>query len=83
MTTISAVAVRRQGGTAEPFSYQRALGPNDVPVRVTHCSIARGDVQFIDNDWGGTQFPLVPGHEIVGLVDETGSTVIARTVLQR
>lgn len=50
MTTIDAYAVRRQGGTAEPLSYQRALGPNDVLVRVTHCSIARGDVQFIDND---------------------------------
>jgi D-arabinose 1-dehydrogenase-like Zn-dependent alcohol dehydrogenase len=76
MTTINAYAVRRQGGAAEPFSYQRALGPNDVLVRVTHCSIARGDVQFIDNDWGDTRFPLVPGHEIVGLVDETGSTVL-------
>jgi len=72
MTTINAYAVSRQGGTAEPFSYQRALGPNDVLVRVTHCSIARGDVQFIDNDWGDTRYPLVPGHEIVGLVDETG-----------
>jgi D-arabinose 1-dehydrogenase-like Zn-dependent alcohol dehydrogenase len=76
MTTINAYAVRRQGGAAEPFSYQRALGPNDVLVRVTHCSIARGDVQFIDNDWGDTRFPLVPGHEIVGLVDETGSAVV-------
>lgn len=76
MTTINAYAVRRQGGTAEPFSYQRALGPHDVLVRVTHCSIARGDVQFIDNDWGDTRFPLVPGHEIVGLVNDTGSTVV-------
>lgn len=76
MTTINAYAVRRQGGAAEPFSYQRALGPNDVLVRVTHCSIARGDVQFIDNDWGDTRYPLVPGHEIVGLVDEIGSTVV-------
>jgi alcohol/geraniol dehydrogenase (NADP+) len=76
MTTINAYAVRRQGGAAEPFSYQRALGPNDVLVSVTHCSVARGDVQFIDNDWGDTRFPLVPGHEIVGLVAETGSTVV-------
>jgi len=75
MITINAYAVRRPGGIAEPFSYQRALGPNDVLVGVTHCSIARGDVQFIDNDWGDTRFPLVPGHEIVGVVDQIGSAV--------
>jgi D-arabinose 1-dehydrogenase-like Zn-dependent alcohol dehydrogenase len=76
MTTINAYAVRRQGGAAEPFSYSRALGGNDVLVRVTHCSIARGDVQYIDNDWGDTRYPLVAGHEIVGLVDQTGPTVV-------
>jgi D-arabinose 1-dehydrogenase-like Zn-dependent alcohol dehydrogenase len=75
IATINAFAVTRQGGTAEPFSYERTLGNNEVLVRVTHCSIARGDIQFIDNDWGDTRFPLVPGHEIVGLVEETGSTV--------
>jgi D-arabinose 1-dehydrogenase-like Zn-dependent alcohol dehydrogenase len=76
MTTINAYAVKRPGGLAEPFSYQRALGPQDVLVGVTHCSIARGDVQFIDNDWGDTRFPLVPGHEIVGVVAETGPAVV-------
>jgi alcohol/geraniol dehydrogenase (NADP+) len=75
ITTIKAYAVKHQAGKAEPFSYERRLGINELLVRVTHCSIARGDVQFIDNDWGDTRFPLVPGHEIVGLVEETGSTV--------
>src|SRR5688572_7459094 len=76
MIEIRAYAIREKGGMAEHFSYQRALGNCDVLVRITHCSIARGDVQFIDNDWGDTRFPLVPGHEIVGLVDETGPTVV-------
>ena len=75
ITTIHAYAVRHRGGTAEPFSYERQLGDNEVLVRVTHCSVARGDVQSIDNDWGDTRFPLIPGHEIVGLVEETGSAV--------
>ena len=83
ITTINAYAVKRRGGTAEPFSYERTLGNNAVLVRVTHCSIARGDIQFIDNDWGDTRFPLVPGHEIVGLVDETGSTVAGMTTGDR
>jgi D-arabinose 1-dehydrogenase-like Zn-dependent alcohol dehydrogenase len=75
ITTINAHAVRHAGGRAEPFSYERTLGDDDVLVRVTDCSIARGDVQFIDNDWGDTRFPLVPGHEIVGVVEQTGSKV--------
>src|SRR4029453_4848591 len=72
---IRAFAVREQAGKAEPFLYERALGSRDVLVRITHCSLARGDIQYIDNDWGDTRFPLVPGHEIVGIVEEAGSHV--------
>ena len=83
ITTIHAHAVTHQGGAAEPFSYERLLGSQDVLVKVTHCSIARGDVQFIDNNWGDTRFPLVPGHEIVGLVEAIGSTVSGVTTGDR
>jgi D-arabinose 1-dehydrogenase-like Zn-dependent alcohol dehydrogenase len=76
MTTINAYAVKGPGGRAEPFTYQRGLGAGDVLVKVTHCSMGRGDVQFIDNAWGDTRFPLVPGHEIVGVVEQTGSSVV-------
>jgi D-arabinose 1-dehydrogenase-like Zn-dependent alcohol dehydrogenase len=83
MKTINAYAVPRQSATAEPFSYQRALGSHDALVKVTHCAIARGDVQFIDNEWGDTRYPLVPGHEIIGLVEETGSAASDLTVGDR
>jgi D-arabinose 1-dehydrogenase-like Zn-dependent alcohol dehydrogenase len=73
--TIRAYAVGHRAGRAEPFSYERNLGDREVLVRITHCSVARGDVQFIDDDWGDASFPLVPGHEIIGLVEETGSAV--------
>ena len=69
---IRAYAIKEKGGTAEPFLYERALGSRDVLVRITHRSLARGDIQFIDNAWGDTRFPLVPGHEIVGIVEEAG-----------
>ena len=75
MMRISAHAIREKGGRAEPFFYERAVGEHDVVVRITHCSVARGDVQFMDNDWGDTRFPLVPGHEIVGIVEEVGPEV--------
>ena len=73
---IKAYAIRRKGGTAEPFLYERTLGDRDVLVRITHRSLARGDIQFIDNDWGDARYPLVPGHEIVGIVEEAGSEVV-------
>jgi D-arabinose 1-dehydrogenase-like Zn-dependent alcohol dehydrogenase len=72
---IHARAVMEKGGRTEPFSYERDLGSRDVLVRITHCSVARGDVQYIDDDWGDARFPLVPGHEIVGVVEEVGSDV--------
>ena len=75
MMRIRAHAIKEKGGTAEPFSYDSAPGEHDVVVRITHCSIARGDIQFIDDDWGDARFPLVPGHEIVGIVEEAGSEV--------
>jgi D-arabinose 1-dehydrogenase-like Zn-dependent alcohol dehydrogenase len=69
---IRAHAIRHKNGPAEPFFYERDLGRHDVLVRITHCSVARGDVQYISDDWGDARFPLVPGHEIVGLVEEAG-----------
>jgi D-arabinose 1-dehydrogenase-like Zn-dependent alcohol dehydrogenase len=73
---IRAYAIKERGGSPTPFTYSRTLGPHDVLVRITHRSITRGDVQFIDDDWGDTRFPLVPGHEMVGTVDEAGRDVI-------
>lgn len=73
---IRAHAIEVKGGMAEPFSYERAVGSHDVLVKITHCSIARGDIQFMDDEWGDARFPLVPGHEIVGIVEELGSEVV-------
>jgi D-arabinose 1-dehydrogenase-like Zn-dependent alcohol dehydrogenase len=72
---IAAYAINEPGGKAEPFVYATSLGSADVLVRITHRSLARGDIQFIDNAWGDTRFPLVPSHEIIGIVEETGSDV--------
>ena len=73
---IKAYAIKNKSGKAEPFSYERELDKNDVLVSITHCSITRGDIQIIDDDWGDTKFPVVPGHEIIGIIEEAGSEVI-------
>lgn len=80
---IKAYAIKEKGGKAEPFYYERNVGDNEVRVKIIYCTIARGDVQFISNDWGDTNFPLVPGHEIVGIVEETGSNVTTLRVGDR
>jgi D-arabinose 1-dehydrogenase-like Zn-dependent alcohol dehydrogenase len=72
---IRAYAINQAGGTAEPFLYEKTPASSDVLVKITHRSLARGDIQFIDNAWGDTRFPLVPSHEIVGIVEEAGSDV--------
>ena len=72
---IKAYAIRKRGGRAEPFTYERKVGKKDVLVRITHCSIAKGDIQLMNDDWGDTKFPLVPGHEIIGMIERTGSEV--------
>jgi uncharacterized zinc-type alcohol dehydrogenase-like protein len=73
---ISAYAAMDAGGKLSPFSYDRGdLGPHDVEVKVSHCGICHSDVHLVDNDWGMSSYPLVPGHEIVGTVVETGPHV--------
>jgi D-arabinose 1-dehydrogenase-like Zn-dependent alcohol dehydrogenase len=72
---IRAYAINQAGGRAEPFLYERTLGSRDVLVKITHRALARGDIQYIDNAWSDTRFPLVPSHEIVGIVEDAGSEV--------
>lgn len=59
-----------------PYEYTLGSpGPYDVEIAVTHCGICHSDIHLIDNDWGITQYPLVPGHEIVGRITKVGSDV--------
>ncbi|HEV8283161.1 MAG TPA: hypothetical protein VGQ09_02560 [Chitinophagaceae bacterium] len=56
---IRAYAIKEKGGKPELFFYERNVGNNDVLVRITYCSIARGDVQYISDEWSDATFPLV------------------------
>jgi uncharacterized zinc-type alcohol dehydrogenase-like protein len=59
-----------------PYEYTLApLGPYDVEIAITHCGICHSDIHLIDNDWGISQYPLVPGHEIVGEITKVGTEV--------
>ena len=60
----------------ETFSYEPPeLGPFDVEIAITHCGICHTDLHLIDNDVGISIYPLVPGHELTGVVSALGSAV--------
>jgi len=60
----------------QPFIFdRREVGPHDVAIKITHCGICHSDIHQARNEWGGSIFPMVPGHEIVGTVTHIGSQV--------
>jgi len=66
----------KQKDLLEPFAYDpKFLGPQDVELQITHCGICHSDIHLIDDDWGWTLYPLVPGHEIIGQIINLGSEV--------
>jgi uncharacterized zinc-type alcohol dehydrogenase-like protein len=75
-SVISGYAARTVGATLEPFTYKPPeLGEHDVRVAVTHCGVCHTDIHAIDDYYGITTFPFVPGHEIVGHISAVGSAV--------
>ena len=60
----------------EPFNFERRdPGPHDVLVEILYCGICHSDIHQARDEWGGSIFPLVPGHEIVGRVARVGPAV--------
>src|SRR3954463_8746797 len=49
--------------------------PTDIEIEITHCGVCHSDLHMARNEWGMTQFPCVPGHEIVGRVTRVGPQV--------
>ncbi len=73
---IDCYAILGENQPLEKFQYEaRELGDFDVEVAITHCGICYSDVHMIDNDMGMTEYPFVPGHEIVGHITGLGSKV--------
>lgn len=76
MTTVNAYAVQSATSPLAPFTLERRdPGPHDVVIDIAYCGICHSDVHAVRDEWGGTRFPIVPGHEITGHVAEVGSAV--------
>ena len=62
--------------TPAPFNYEhREPGPHDVLLDIRFCGICHSDIHQARNEWGGSLYPMVLGHEIVGEVSQVGSEV--------
>ncbi|SFS14215.1 uncharacterized zinc-type alcohol dehydrogenase-like protein [Granulicella pectinivorans] len=84
MNDIHGLAVHAAGAHLLPFKYDAGeLKPNEVAIRISHCGVCHSDIHLIDNDWGISKYPFIPGHEIVGTVTAIGADVRDRRVGER
>jgi len=75
------IAARAFAATAadqplSPYSFDRRdPGPDDVAIEIKYCGVCHSDLHIVQNDLGGTRYPIVPGHEIAGVVTAVGANV--------
>ena len=66
---VNAYAAMQPNGPLEQFRYELPdIGPDQVDIKVEYCGICHSDLSMLHNEWGMTQFPFVPGHEVIGTV---------------
>ncbi|CAL1409197.1 unnamed protein product [Linum trigynum] len=69
-------AARDSSGVLSPFNFsRRENGDEDVTIKIHFCGICHSDLHAIKNEWGFAHYPMVPGHEIVGIVMKSGKNV--------
>ena len=81
---IQAYAAHEPGGELKPFEYEPGpLGDEEVEINVEYCGICHSDLSMLDNEWGTTKYPFVPGHEVVGTIAALGDRVTNLNLGQR
>ena len=73
MPSYYAYAAKSAKSPLELFSFDPGeLGPEEIEIKVTHCGICHSDLSMLDNDWGMSTYPFVPGHEVSLPLDSPG-----------
>ncbi len=81
---VQGYAAQKAKSSLGPFSFERREpGDYDVVVDIEYCGICHTDIHQVGDEWGGSIFPMVPGHEITGIVSKTGPKVIKYKVGDR
>ncbi|MDO9239059.1 MAG: alcohol dehydrogenase catalytic domain-containing protein, partial [Methylicorpusculum sp.] len=73
---INAYAVQNATSPLAPFVIQRRdPTAHDVQIEILYCGVCHSDLHIARNEWQGTTYPCVPGHEIIGRVTKVGAQV--------
>lgn len=76
---VQAFAANAPKGPLSKIEYSMGdLRPDDVEIDVLYCGVCHSDMSMLDNSWGITTYPFVPGHEVVGRISAVGANVKAR-----
>ena len=76
MSTVHAYAATEANGPLEPFEYELGpIGADEVDIAVESCGICHSDLSMLEDAWGMTRYPLVPGHEVIGTISAVGEHV--------
>ncbi|GJL55040.1 MAG: alcohol dehydrogenase [Nitrospirales bacterium] len=76
MLATKGFAALQAGRDLEPFNFERrTLGTHDVLINIRYCGVCHSDIHQARDEWGDSLFPMVPGHEIVGTIQDVGSAV--------
>jgi uncharacterized zinc-type alcohol dehydrogenase-like protein len=84
VSVVAAWAAMAAGEALQPYEYEAGpLGIDQVEIAVSHCGICHSDLSMIEDAWHMSRYPLVAGHEVVGVITAVGESVEARQVGQR
>jgi uncharacterized zinc-type alcohol dehydrogenase-like protein len=84
MSTFNAYAATAVHGQLQPFSFDPGqIGPEEVEIKVSHCGLCHSDLSMLDNEWGMSKYPFVPGHEVTGTVVALGEQAKGLKIGQR
>src|SRR5437868_11682391 len=76
MTKSFGYAAQDKSSPLGPFNFERRdVGARDVQIEIQYCGVCHSDIHQVRDEWGGSLFPMVPGHEIVGNVTKVGASV--------
>ncbi len=76
MTSAKAYAAQNAHTPLAPWTFERReLKQKDVAFDILYCGVCHSDIHQVRDEWGGSIYPMVPGHEIVGRVTAVGPAV--------
>jgi uncharacterized zinc-type alcohol dehydrogenase-like protein len=76
MIPVKGYAAHDPKASLVPYVFnRRQVGKHDVLIDIKFCGICHSDIHQVRDEWGGSTFPMVPGHEIIGVVSKIGSGV--------